>query len=91
MHDKLIQRRYFQVGDKVLLFNSRFRLFPEKLKSRWSGPFIVTAIKIHGAIEIMGQDGTKFKVNGQRLKLYVEGTFIGGIETFYIPNPSANV
>ena len=91
MHDKMIHRRDIQVGDKVLLFNSRLRLFPGKLKSRWSGPFTVTDIKFHGAVEIMGQDGTKFKVNGQRLKLYVDGAFVGGIETFYIPNPSTDI
>ena len=88
MHDKSIQRRDFQVGDKVLLFNSRLRLFPGKLKSRWSGPFTVTNVKFHGAIEIMGQDETKFKVNAQRLKLYVEGAFVGKIETFCLDNPS---
>ncbi|XP_074368473.1 uncharacterized protein LOC141708622 [Apium graveolens] len=68
IHDKVIQRRDFHVGDKVLLFNLRLRLFPGKLKSGWSGPFTITDIKFHGAIEIMGQDGTKFKVNGQCLK-----------------------
>ncbi|XP_074327231.1 uncharacterized protein LOC141665147 [Apium graveolens] len=64
MHDKAILHRDFQVGDKVLLFNFRLRLFPGKLKSIWSGPFTVTGVKFHGAIEIMGKDGTRFKVNG---------------------------
>ncbi|XP_057248210.1 uncharacterized protein LOC130590195 [Beta vulgaris subsp. vulgaris] len=40
-HDQRIMKREFKVGDKVLLFNSRLRLFSGKLKSRWSGPFIV--------------------------------------------------
>ncbi|MDD0213352.1 hypothetical protein PSY81_23385, partial [Shigella flexneri] len=35
-HDKHISRRDFYVGQQVLLFNSRLRLFPGKLKSRWS-------------------------------------------------------
>ena len=30
-HDKRILKREFHVGDKVLLFNSRLRLFPGKL------------------------------------------------------------
>ncbi|XP_074342718.1 uncharacterized protein LOC141680369 [Apium graveolens] len=80
-----------EVDDKVLLFDSRLRLFPGKLKSRWSRPITITDIKFHGAIEIMGQDGTKFKVNGQRMKLYVDGAFSGGIKTFYIPNPSTDI
>ena len=37
-HDKRILRWQFQVGDWVLLFNSRLRLFPGKLKTRWYGP-----------------------------------------------------
>lgn len=41
-HDKHISRREFQEGDSVLLFNSRFKLFPEKLRSRSSGPFQVS-------------------------------------------------
>ncbi|XP_062114777.1 uncharacterized protein LOC133826247 [Humulus lupulus] len=32
-HDKRIIRKDFQSGDKVLLFNSRLKLFPGKLKS----------------------------------------------------------
>ena len=41
-HDKHITRKEFEAGQKVLLFNSRLKLFLGKLKSRWSGPFIVT-------------------------------------------------
>ena len=41
-HDKHIARKEFEVGQRVLLFNSRLKLFPRKLKSRWSGPFTVT-------------------------------------------------
>ena len=38
-HDKHIQSREFYPGQKVLLFNSQLKLFPGKLRSRWSGPF----------------------------------------------------
>ena len=38
-HDKCISRKEFNEGDIVLLFNSRLKLFPGKLRSRWSGPF----------------------------------------------------
>ena len=41
-HDKHIIRKEFESGQRVLLFNSRLKLFPGKLKSRWSGPFTVT-------------------------------------------------
>ena len=38
-HDKGLIRRNFKVGQMVLLFNSSLKLFPVKLKSRWTGPF----------------------------------------------------
>ncbi|XP_021728312.1 uncharacterized protein LOC110695383 [Chenopodium quinoa] len=40
-HDKYIIKRDFKEGDKVLLYNSRLKIFPIKLKLRWSGPFQV--------------------------------------------------
>jgi Integrase core domain/Integrase zinc binding domain len=72
-HDKHIIRREFKVGDLVLLFNSRFRLFPGKLKSKWSGPFQVQRVFPHGAVEIWSERTGSFKVNGQRLKVYNQG------------------
>ncbi|XP_019179609.1 PREDICTED: uncharacterized protein LOC109174831 [Ipomoea nil] len=73
-HDKFILRKNFEPGMKVLLFNSRLRLFPGKLKSRWTGPFVVREVFSRGACEIENPDtGEKFKVNGQRLKQYLEG------------------
>ncbi|KAK9698127.1 hypothetical protein RND81_08G084200 [Saponaria officinalis] len=85
-HDKRILQREFNVGDKVLLFNSRLRLFPGKLKSRWSGPFTVTAVGKFGHIEVESATGERFKVNGQRLKVYTEGVHLGAIEVLYL-NP----
>ncbi|WMV41391.1 hypothetical protein MTR67_034776 [Solanum verrucosum] len=38
-HNAKIRQRNFRVGDSVLLYNSRLRLLPDKLKSRWSSPF----------------------------------------------------
>ena len=58
------------MGDVVLLFNSRLRLFPGKLKSRWSGPFEVTKVFPSGAIEIKDRNSAPFIVNGHRLKQY---------------------
>ncbi|KAL4291396.1 hypothetical protein GQ457_14G014230 [Hibiscus cannabinus] len=46
--------------------------YDRKLKSRWSGPFIITHVSPHGAITIKSpKDDNEFKVNGQRLKLYM--------------------
>ncbi|KAM2405135.1 hypothetical protein ACFXTH_032395 [Malus domestica] len=72
-HDKAILRKEFHQGMKVLLYDSRLRLFPGKLKSRWVGPFKVMKTFPHGAVEIENmKNGTSFKVNGQRLKPYLE-------------------
>jgi hypothetical protein len=60
-------------GDMVLLFNSRLKLFPGKLKSRWSGPFKVLRAFSYGAVEIFSENSGAFKVNGQRLKHYLAG------------------
>jgi hypothetical protein len=71
VHDERISCRDFKEGDLVLLFNSRLRLFPGKLKSRWSGPFTVVKVYPYGAVDISGKDSKIFKVNGQRLKIYI--------------------
>ncbi|CAN6570916.1 unnamed protein product [Malus baccata var. baccata] len=72
-HDKAILRKEFHQGMKVLLYDSRLRLFPGKLKSRWVGPFKVVQTFPHGAVEIENmKNNTSFKVNGQRLKPYLE-------------------
>ncbi|XP_057543905.1 uncharacterized protein LOC130823303 [Amaranthus tricolor] len=73
-HDKMISRKTFEVGQKVLLFQSRLRLFPGKLRFRWIGQFIVVKVFPHGAVEIQSEETSKiFKVNWQRLKPYYEG------------------
>jgi len=72
-HDRRILRKDFKEGDKVLLYTSRLRLFPGKLKSRWTGPYIVHKVHPHGAIELHDPCTLNtFKVNGQRVKKYHE-------------------
>ncbi|XP_062104378.1 uncharacterized protein LOC133815572 [Humulus lupulus] len=72
-NDKRIIRKDFQPGDKVLLFNSRLKLFLGKLKSRWSGPFTVVVSLPYGAVPIHSKKTRHFKVNGERLKHYLKG------------------
>ncbi|GJX45927.1 reverse transcriptase domain-containing protein [Tanacetum coccineum] len=70
-HDKRIKLPInYEKGDKVLLFNSRLRLFPRKLKSRWYGPFTVCKDMKNGAIELYDEEGSEFIVNKQRVKPY---------------------
>ncbi|KAM2044926.1 hypothetical protein ACFX1T_009186 [Malus domestica] len=70
-HDKMIRSKTFSIGQKVLLFNSRLQLFPGKLRSKWIGPFIVTNVFPHGAVQIQSlKTQPELKVNGHRLKPY---------------------
>ena len=71
-HDQRILRREFKARDQVLLFNSRLRLFPGKLKSKWSGPFTVVSSTQFGAVTLRNNNHEEFKVNGQRLKNYLK-------------------
>ena len=63
-HDARVKMKSFQEGDQMLLFNSRLRLFPGKLKSRWSRPFVMSHVYPYGAVEVYNTHGEKFKVNG---------------------------
>ncbi|CAM8923442.1 unnamed protein product [Rhodiola kirilowii] len=70
-HDKFILRCTFEVGQQVLVFSSRLRLMLGKLRSRWTGPYIVTQVFNHEVLELESPaDGSRFKVNGQRAKHY---------------------
>ena len=70
-HDSKIQDRKFKPGQQVLLLKSRLQLFPGKLKSRWSGPFIVKQVHPFGTVEIQHPESERSSiVNGARLKHY---------------------
>nr|GEW75349.1 reverse transcriptase domain-containing protein [Tanacetum cinerariifolium] len=73
LHDDKIKNRIFNVGDQVLLFNSRLKIFSGKLKSRWSGPFTISEIYTYGTAKLIHPDGCNFKVNCHRLKHYHKG------------------
>ncbi|CAM8934140.1 unnamed protein product [Rhodiola kirilowii] len=69
-HDKRIVRREFNEGERDLLYNSRLRLFPGKLRTKWSGPYTVERAHPDGHVEISVEGGKTMVVNGQRLKHY---------------------
>ncbi|RVW46415.1 Transposon Ty3-I Gag-Pol polyprotein [Vitis vinifera] len=72
-HDKLILRREFKQGEKVLLYDSKLHIFPGKLRSRWNGPYVVKEVFPYGTVTIQNpRTGNEFKVNGQRLKHFIE-------------------
>jgi len=62
-HNHQIKQKEFKEGDKVLLFNSRVKLFGKgKLRSKWKGPFTVINTSPHGTITIQDDDGNILKV-----------------------------
>nr|GEW04354.1 DNA-directed DNA polymerase [Tanacetum cinerariifolium] len=73
-HDsRLCGDKDFKVGDKVFLFNSRFKMHPGKLKPRWYGPNVVMTVYPYGTVEIIDRNEIIFKVKRQRLKKYHDG------------------
>nr|GEY64895.1 reverse transcriptase domain-containing protein [Tanacetum cinerariifolium] len=73
LHDDKIKNRIFNVGDQVLLFNLRLKIFSGKLKSRWSGPFTIFEIYPYGTAKLIHPDGCNFKINCHRHKHYHGG------------------
>ena len=55
----------------MLLFNSRLGLFTGKLKSKWNGPYLITQLFPHRAVELENKEGVPFKVNKQQIKIYL--------------------
>nr|GEZ97147.1 hypothetical protein [Tanacetum cinerariifolium] len=77
-HDKRIKTpTNYEKGDKILLFNSRLRLFPEKLKSKWYRSFSVSKDMKNDAIELYDEDGKEFIINKQRVKPYQKDVLEG--------------
>ncbi|KAJ9543928.1 hypothetical protein OSB04_023635 [Centaurea solstitialis] len=71
-HDAHLKEvKLFKEGDKVLMYQTRFKFPPGKLKSRWIGPYVVLKAYPSGYVDLMTERGS-FKVNGHRLKLYNE-------------------
>ena len=85
-HDKHINWKTFEPNQKVCLFNAQLQLFREELRSKWDGPFIITQVFPHRAIEIQNPiNRNTFKVNGQKSKHFVKNIVDGKmIETIDI-------
>jgi hypothetical protein len=72
-HDKWVKTKQFKLSDKLLLFNSRVRLFGHvKLRSKWEGPYLELYTADHDAVTLQCNDGHIFKANRQCLKLFLE-------------------
>ena len=68
----MITDKNFNKGDQVLIYDSKLHLFPGKLKSRWTGPFIVQQEHLNGSVDLLNPNDNKvIKINGKRVKPYV--------------------
>lgn len=90
LHDRRIVKKELFPGMKVLLFNTRLRLFPGKLKSRWTGPYIIEEVFPYGVVKLRNPETNHiFQVNGHRVKPYLEGMpHQMNVEVFELENPA---
>ena len=63
MESQAYPPKEFEDGDLVLPFNSRLKLFPGRLCSRWLGPFKVKKVFLCVAIEVRVKATDTFKMN----------------------------
>nr|GFA68896.1 reverse transcriptase domain-containing protein [Tanacetum cinerariifolium] len=86
LHDSKIKKHIFNVGDGVLLFNSRLKIFSGKLKTRWTGPFTIAHVFPYGTIKLSQPDGPNFNMNVHRVKHYFGGDIpqlvVSDLQTF---------
>ena len=68
------EKQEFMVGDLVILDSSRIHCLPGKRNSKRTGPYLITQVFPHGAVELKTKEGARFKVNGERIKLYFAHT-----------------
>ena len=62
-NEKKIAKQEFMVGDLVLLDNSGVPCLPGKLKSKWTGPYLITQVFPHGAVELKAKEEVRFEDN----------------------------
>ena len=71
-HDKIIKHKQFQKSNQDLLYDSQFKEFQGKLRTRWLGPYEVDTVFPNGTVRLLTIDDSKtpLLVNGHRLRLY---------------------
>ncbi|XP_070019910.1 uncharacterized protein [Nicotiana sylvestris] len=51
--------------------SSLLRMFPEKLKSKWSAPSEIVGVILFGALDLKNKNNKVFRVNGHRVNHYL--------------------
>ena len=71
-HDRHIKSKILQIGDLVLLYDSKFIKFPGNFKTHWLGPYQIQQVTEGGAVQLSKLNGDLLPtfINGSRLKLY---------------------
>jgi hypothetical protein len=71
-HVQIINHRNFKEGDWELLYNSSFKYFKRKLKTRWLGPYNIEKCYDNGLVKrrTIDNEGIPLLVNGFRLQIY---------------------
>ncbi|WMV55333.1 hypothetical protein MTR67_048718 [Solanum verrucosum] len=59
--------------DFSMEFVTRLRLFLGKLKSKWTGPFLLTKVLPHGAVELEKSEGTRGEKQNLQKKVWCRG------------------
>ncbi|XP_058746038.1 uncharacterized protein LOC131618899 [Vicia villosa] len=73
-HEVKTHHKNFKVGQMVLVCNSRLKVFPSKLKSKWSGPLVVKEVRNYGSIVVEDpKTQESWTVKERRLKVYHDG------------------
>jgi hypothetical protein len=73
--DRHIKQFFFQVGDLVLLHDSKFMQHPGKFCMHWLGPYVIQHVIKAGVVQLetLNGDAMGGMVNVSRLKLYIDG------------------
>ena len=58
------------VGDLVILDRSGLPCLLGKIKSKRTGPYLITQVCPYGAVQLKTKEGVRFKVNTEQIKLY---------------------
>ncbi|RVX05623.1 hypothetical protein CK203_027294 [Vitis vinifera] len=71
-HDQLVNQKNFAKGQRDLLYDSKLHLFPGKLKSRWTGPFIIHEVQPNGVVELLNFNSTRTFKEGLKNEVLVK-------------------
>jgi len=71
-HDKNIKEKQFQEGNWALLYDSRYKDFKGKLRTRWLRPYVVERCHDNGSVQsrTIDEEAIPLLVNGHGLKVY---------------------